>query len=82
MNIVIRTRNGFEQELREIDLISIEGKPYDQIIPPSLDNHEHRLQIIEEVLANLLNPPLSPQREQQASNFISPFPQPEMTDGR
>ena len=58
MNITIRTRNGFEQELREIDLLSIDGRPYDQIIPPSLTNHEHRLQVLEEIVSGLLSPGL------------------------
>lgn len=56
MNIVIKTRNGFENELREIDLISIDGIPFENIQQPSLANHEHRIQILEEVLAGILTP--------------------------
>lgn len=52
--LTVKTRSGTISELRDIELLEIDGVKFGDIVPVSSDNHEHRIRILEEVVAGIL----------------------------
>lgn len=55
MNLQIKTKNGFIQELRDIELISVDGVPYDESRHPDLGNLQDRICQLERMLISVTN---------------------------
>ena len=54
MILKIRTKNGFIQELREIELLEIDGVSFAQLTQPQPEEIENRLVLVERALSRLI----------------------------